>query len=642
MATTKDSTDNFEDLLTCTICLETFTEPKYLPCLHTFCQTCINTYILSTVDKGKTETTFKCPICRQDVLMEESPGNTETWAKKLPGNHFVASMMDRHEIRKREKMCDSCKVNNKSKKARSLCTVCDEAFCSSCETYHKSFKISAKHPIISLEDVGTNKETVIVSSLIFSEEHSGEIIKAYCVDHSKPICTLCATLSHRKCDDVTTIEKAVSGIKKSQKSMEMSTELRDTSKQLSDLIQNRKTHLTDFESEVGAILTKVSTMKDNIIEHLNKIEGQIKDEIIKSKKETVLKLSEESTDLESLKSTVDNWIAIYDTCLHHGSELQYLLEINRISENKEKFGDAFIKSMSKIKNISMHLEANDIAENFAKRVPVMGQIKLVETDTSCPKLSLDKTINFHNGNINVIKCIDLNANSVFLSGLFMKDEFIFTNSQSYEVLKFSHNGDILAKLKLSDEPCDIDLINGTKAAVSSSSKTIYIINTQDMTLCHIVATTYPVHGFCHVNGEFILASCSTLTWINATTGVQTDQASTIGDSFLLYAKNRSDYICGDGSNTVSRTVNNTKVFSYTNEKLSHARGIYVDYDENFYICAYNSGNIHQITKDGKLIRIIPAESIGIKQPWVIRFKKNSNQFFVTCYQTGKVVVCEII
>ncbi|XP_071145591.1 transcription intermediary factor 1-alpha-like [Mytilus edulis] len=641
MAIAQDKTDNFDDLLTCTICLETFKGPKYLPCLHTFCKTCINTYTLSTANKGKTETTFKCPICRQDVLMGESPGNPETWAEKLPGNHFVASMMDRQEIRKSEKMCDSCKVNNKSEKARSLCTVCDEAFCSSCETYHKSFKISAKHPIISLEDVGTNKETVIVSSLIFCEEHSGEIIKAYCVDHSKPICTLCATLAHRKCDDVITIEKAVSGIKKSQKSMELSTELKDTNKKLSDLILDRKNHLTDFEKEVQAILTKVSTIKDNIIEHLNKIEEQIKDEIIKSKKETVLKLSEESTDLESLKSTVDNWIAIYDTCLQHGSELQCLLEMNRINENKKKFGDAFNKGMSEIKNISMHLEANDIAENFAKRVANIGEVKLFETNTS-PILSLGKTINFHTGNINVIKCIDLNAQCVYLSGLFMKDEFIFTNGQSYKVLKFSHNGDILAELKLLSQPCDIDIINGTRVAVSCSSRTFFIINTHNMTLCHTVANTYPVHGFCHVNGEFILASSTTLTWINATTGIKTDEALTNGDSFYLYAKDRSDFICANGLNTVSRTVNNTKVFSYTNEKLSNARGISVDYDENFYICAHTSGNIHQITKDGKLIRIIPAESIGIKQPWVIRFKKNSNQFFVTCNQTGKIVVCEII
>lgn len=63
--------------------------------------------------------------------------------------------------------------------------------------------------------------------------------------------------------------------------------------------------------------------------------------------------------------------------------------------------------------------------------------------------------------------------------------------------------------------------------------------------------------------------------------------------------------CKNLLKTVSRTVNNTKVFSYTNNTLVNGRGIDVDCDANFDICAYSSGNIHQITKVGKLIRIIP-------------------------------------
>lgn len=86
-------------------------------------------------------------------------------------------------------------------------------------------------------------------------------------------------------------------------------------------------------------------------------------------------------------------------------------------------------------------------------------------------------------------------------------------------------------------------------------------------------------------------------------------------------------MCADGNNTVSKTVNNTKVFSYTNDKLSCARGIDVDCDGNCYICGYESGYKHQITKDGKLVRIIPAASIGIVKPWVLRFQKYSNDFF---------------
>ncbi|CAC5403470.1 unnamed protein product [Mytilus coruscus] len=392
------------------------------------------------------------------------------------------------------------------------------------ETYHKSFRMTAKHPIISLKYIGTNNKTVIVSSLRFCEEHSEDVIKAYCVDHSKPLCTLYVTLSHRKCDDVIKIEKAASGIRKSQKAMELYTELKETSKQLSEIIRDGKNHLTDFEKEAQAILTKVRTIKDNIVKHLNKSEEQIKEVIIKSKKEAVLKLSEKSTDLESLKGTVDNWITLFDTGLQHGSEIQCLLEINRINENKEIF------------------ETNDIAEEFAKQVAVIGVVKLVETNKNCPKLSIGKTINFHTGNINVIKSIDLNGKCVYLSGLFMKDELIMTHSQKSSALKYSHKGDCLAELKLPNSPYDINQINGTKAAVSTSSKTFFIINMHDLTLCHSVANQHPVHGLSHVNGEFILARDHTLTWIDAFTGFKNEQAATNEDSFYLYAKDRNDYI----------------------------------------------------------------------------------------------------
>ncbi|CAC5402571.1 unnamed protein product [Mytilus coruscus] len=163
-----------------------------------------------------------------------------------------------------------------------------------------------------------------------------------------------------------------------------------------------------------------------------------------------------------------------------------------------------------------------------------------------------------------------------------------------------------------------------------------------MTLCRKIDNTCDVHAFCYVSGEFILACSNTLTWINSSTGVRNENVTTNGHTYFIYAQDRKNYICADGESTVSRMVNNTKVFTYTSDKRLNPRGIDKDSDGNVYICGYFSENIHVLSNDGKLVRIIQAKSIGIENPWVIRFKKNSNQFFVTCYKTGKVVVCEIV
>lgn len=80
------------------------------------------------------------------------------------------------------------------------------------------------------------------------------------------------------------------------------------------------------------------------------------------KQEVSLKLFENSAELESIKSTVDNWITIFDACVENGSELQCLLEIDKINENEDNSSDLLTKGISEIKTFSMLLEVNDIAE----------------------------------------------------------------------------------------------------------------------------------------------------------------------------------------------------------------------------------------------------------------------------------------
>ncbi|XP_052085188.1 tripartite motif-containing protein 2-like [Mytilus californianus] len=66
------------DLLTCSICLETYKTPKYLPCLHTFCKLCIHTYIQSVKVGKEEDDLLTCSICLQTyiVIKEEQADKT--------------------------------------------------------------------------------------------------------------------------------------------------------------------------------------------------------------------------------------------------------------------------------------------------------------------------------------------------------------------------------------------------------------------------------------------------------------------------------------------------------------------------------------------------------------------------------------
>ncbi|XP_035660445.1 uncharacterized protein LOC118405135 [Branchiostoma floridae] len=71
----------FQEELTCSICLELFTRPKVLPCQHTFCQDCLQ-------DLAGRGGTFQCPNCRQQVRL---PPQGVTG---LPDNLMAANMCE--------------------------------------------------------------------------------------------------------------------------------------------------------------------------------------------------------------------------------------------------------------------------------------------------------------------------------------------------------------------------------------------------------------------------------------------------------------------------------------------------------------------------------------------------------------------
>lgn len=54
-----------ETFLSCAICLQPFDHPKALPCLHTFCEKCLEGYIRQHLQRFEGSKEFPCPVCRQ-------------------------------------------------------------------------------------------------------------------------------------------------------------------------------------------------------------------------------------------------------------------------------------------------------------------------------------------------------------------------------------------------------------------------------------------------------------------------------------------------------------------------------------------------------------------------------------------------
>ncbi|CAG2228824.1 TRIM56 [Mytilus edulis] len=436
MATPTKDTEHFDDLLTCTICLETFKVPKYLPCLHTFCESCINTYIVSSVEKGKITEGFTCPVCRKIVSGEDKLEKPELWAPSLPTNHFVTSMLDKQAIKKAEKMCDSCQLNKEKTKAKSWCTICEEAFCEQCEKYHKNFKISARHKLLNLQEMESGRTPFKVCEVQSCEEHPGKIIEFYCLDHSQPCCTSCATLTHRKCENVTSIQKAASGIKQSTKASGLSQKLREHVILLGEIIDDRNKNLADVENSTEEIKTRVTDIKTEILKHLDRIEETLLTELTSTKKQVGIELKDEVGMLSSYSSAVKKWKTVIDSVLEHGSEQQCLLQINKIEPKISELEQEIEDLVKNIKSVKVVFSPSSPITDFIRNTKSFGNIKIDKSSVSSLScnLEIDK-VDFRTGSINILQVIDVCNGAGSTSGIFIQNLLLFTIHNKKKVVQ---------------------------------------------------------------------------------------------------------------------------------------------------------------------------------------------------------------
>jgi hypothetical protein len=69
---------------TCSICAELFTDPRLLPCLHTFCFQCLRDYY-DSLDTRE----LRCPVCR-----EPHRCNSANELDQLPTNVRALKLVD--------------------------------------------------------------------------------------------------------------------------------------------------------------------------------------------------------------------------------------------------------------------------------------------------------------------------------------------------------------------------------------------------------------------------------------------------------------------------------------------------------------------------------------------------------------------
>ena len=193
---------------TCDYCSELFTDPRMLPCLHTFCLPCL---AKASEIQGAKEA-LQCPSCDEKAQLRD--GGVHAFPKHLRKEHEVDVACYRSKFDSEAGVeCDRCLRKN-SGSAVAFCTNCCEFLCKLCREEHHSWRKTQNHEILA---IGKQKSKENEASVMIDipqqpmpcPHHKDEILKVYCMKCEKLICRDCMEFDHSdhrsQCNRVETV-----------------------------------------------------------------------------------------------------------------------------------------------------------------------------------------------------------------------------------------------------------------------------------------------------------------------------------------------------------------------------------------------------------------------------------------------------
>src|SRR6218665_2945508 len=193
--------EDVEDITTCCICTEVYTDPKALPCIHTFCIKCLQENGLKT-NKGPGDE-MPCPICRR--LLNIPTGGFHA----LPKNFFIEKLMQVARVSDQpassEALCDACAEDNNEESDKDIsvgtadkyCDDCKQKLCEKCSRQHRKFTSSKDHKLMPISEYESGQivRTNVAPSVC--ELHRQKVMDTYCADCKTVVCANCFIDDHK-------------------------------------------------------------------------------------------------------------------------------------------------------------------------------------------------------------------------------------------------------------------------------------------------------------------------------------------------------------------------------------------------------------------------------------------------------------
>ncbi|KAK3601362.1 hypothetical protein CHS0354_037677 [Potamilus streckersoni] len=621
--------------LECPICLEQFKVPTSLPCLHTFCLKCITSHITDYVTQAGNVEKFNCPVCRQEI-QSPRPGISSTeWAKLFPIDSFKASMLPDS---KEQLHCDSCAYEGTTSTVRGFCIVCKEHLCDECIKFHHKTKALREHKIINAEELTEIPDyEVQLPNEDMCSAHLDEEIKFFCKDHKGLFCSSCTFLNHRACREVFDLKLQSKELIEMFKPSEIIDKLIDLEAKLQKTTEEKGNCLEKLKHQADHLIVEIQDLRQKVNALFDQIENEVKEQGNRIYKEMSMKLLDEKQQCQSLLAALKNSHRLVKTVTTFGSRPRVVNTLLKVEEQLEYYVKTVCHYQKDHKQADIKLEVD-------YRLKQLGDLKwndLVDVKYT-DKKSINLDWNVCEKKIELVDsdlycCCDHASFATYLS----KHRVVLVDLDTKTCRMCNTAFDRICEYPMLSSPSAVCKVGAEEFAVAlpmerkiqfftynNSMKPTKFFRTR-VACCGLaplenrdLAVTYLSNRFLYVailSESGLEKKCIRLDECNRTNY----KASVTVDP----TQTRAYVTCHDTNALYVQELESGKCLVYQNPKLKGPEGVALDTLGNVFVVGSQSHNIHQLSPDGNLLRII-TENIS-PFPHDICFNENGDQFLVT-------------
>lgn len=226
------------------------------------------------------------------------------------------------------KLCSTCDVRHLTKPSTTWCSECNQALCDDCKDYHSVFRATQNHETVEIGCYLSLSESVNVYSSHCSIHN--DRYQLYCQTHDTPFCLFCDE-EHSGCKDIIPLSKKTKDIKTSDTCKDTEHSLEDIDENIRKIETVVKKNLKVLHEEKVAVLDNISRIRQDINNHLDKLEKSFINEVSKIAEQSAKNMQDTLKMLNEKKTQGLEYQKKFQDIKNHASELQTYLGLRQIS-----------------------------------------------------------------------------------------------------------------------------------------------------------------------------------------------------------------------------------------------------------------------------------------------------------------------